>query len=190
MINFCYTFILNFRYVIFLSLILLSLLYKIDVNFLIFLYVRPEFLIFFSFFLVFHFLTLFSLLLDIIVIDTLVVFHRFCISLVLLSFEFSSKLILFSKLNDFEKLISSEFFFKNANWMEREGWDLFGIFFDYNQDLRRILTDYGFVGFPLRKDFPLSGYFEVSFSDLITRIRKRLVTFSQELRSFFFIKIW
>jgi NADH:ubiquinone oxidoreductase subunit C len=183
-------FILNFRQAIFISLILINLLYKIDINFLIFIYSKPEFLVLILFFLLFHFLTLFILLLDLIIVDTLIVFHRFCISLVLLSFEFSSKLILFSKLNDFEKLISNEFFFKNANWMEREGWDLFGLFFDYNQDLRRILTDYGFVGFPLRKDFPLSGYFEVSFSDLITRIRKRLVTFSQELRSFFFIKLW
>jgi NADH-quinone oxidoreductase subunit C len=80
--------------------------------------------------------------------------------------------------------------FSGAGWYERECWDLFGVAFAGNPDLRRILTDYGFEGHPLRKDFPLSGYVEVRYDDTQKRVVYEPVTLPQDFRSFDFLSPW
>jgi NADH/F420H2 dehydrogenase subunit C len=80
--------------------------------------------------------------------------------------------------------------FKVANWWEREVWDMYGIFFKDHPDLRRILTDYGFEGFPLRKDFPLSGYTEVVYDDDKKRVVTEPLELAQEFRHFEFNSPW
>lgn len=80
--------------------------------------------------------------------------------------------------------------FKGAIWLEREVWDMFGLYFYDHPDLRRILTDYGFQGFPLRKDFPLSGFIELRYDDSLGRIIYEPVTLSQEYRFFEFKNPW
>jgi len=80
--------------------------------------------------------------------------------------------------------------FPAANWYERETYDMYGILFSGHPDLRRILTDYGFQGFPLRKDFPLSGYVEVRYDDEQKRVIYEPVRLTQEFRDFDFESPW
>ena len=80
--------------------------------------------------------------------------------------------------------------FSAANWYEREAYDMYGILFSGHPDLRRILTDYGFQGFPLRKDFPLTGYVEVRYDDDQKRVVYEPVKLTQEFRSFDFESPW
>ena len=80
--------------------------------------------------------------------------------------------------------------FSSANWWEREAWDLFGIYFSDHPDLRRILSDYGFEGHPLRKDFPLTGYVELRYDDEQKRVVYEPVALNQEFRNFDFLSPW
>jgi NADH-quinone oxidoreductase subunit C len=80
--------------------------------------------------------------------------------------------------------------FSSAGWWEREAWDLYGIFFAEHPDLRRILTDYGFEGHPLRKDFPLTGYVELRYDVDQKRVIYEPVKLTQEFRSFDFLSPW
>jgi NADH-quinone oxidoreductase subunit C len=80
--------------------------------------------------------------------------------------------------------------FSSAGWWEREAWDLFGIYFADNPDLRRILTDYGFEGHPLRKDFPLTGYVEMRYDEDQKAVVYEPVRLPQEFRSFDFLSPW
>jgi NADH-quinone oxidoreductase subunit C len=77
-----------------------------------------------------------------------------------------------------------------ANWLEREVWDMYGVFFTDHPDLRRILTDYGFEGHPLRKDFPLTGYVEVRYNEDQKRVVYEPVKLTQDFRSFDFLSPW
>jgi NADH dehydrogenase (ubiquinone) Fe-S protein 3 len=117
-------------------------------------------------------------------------FYRFSIVYDLLSLVFNTRIRVKIFLNELSLISSSTKIFINANWWEREVWDMYGIWFENHPDLRRILTDYGFDGFPLRKDFPLVGYFEVAYDLKKKRIISKPCEFSQEFRSFIFENSW
>ena len=80
--------------------------------------------------------------------------------------------------------------FAGANWFEREVYDLYGVLFSGHPDLRRILTDYGFIGHPFRKDFPLTGFVEVRYDEERKRVVYEPVTLAQEFRSFDYLSPW
>jgi NADH/F420H2 dehydrogenase subunit C len=115
---------------------------------------------------------------------------RFEISYDLLSLTFNNRLRLKVLQNELQSIESCESIFPASNWFECEIWDMFGIFFKNHSSLRRILTDYGFEGHPLRKDFPLNGYIEVRYSENQKRVVNETVEFSQEYRTFNFFGPW
>jgi NADH-quinone oxidoreductase subunit C len=116
--------------------------------------------------------------------------YRFCVVYDLLSLTYNSRLRVKVFVNEITSVPSSVNVFINANWWEREIWDLYGIYFDKHPDLRRILTDYGFEGHPMRKDFPLSGYVEVRYSESKKRVVVEPLELTQEFRSFTFQTPW
>ena len=116
--------------------------------------------------------------------------QRFKMIYLLLSHEFNQRIILSYFINENEPISSLTKIFPSANWMEREIFDMYGIKFTDHPDLRRILTDYGFQGHPLRKDFPLTGYNEVRYSENEKKVIYEPVKLEQNYRNFDFESPW
>jgi NADH:ubiquinone oxidoreductase subunit C len=127
---------------------------------------------------------------DIVAVDKPFAKNRFIVIYRLNSINFNYNILLNILLMQNESLPSALNLYSSAGWLEREVWDFFGIYFYNHNDLRRILTDYGFVGFPLRKDFPLSGYLEVSYVDEKKRVVLEPLNITQEFRFFNFRSSW
>lgn len=123
-------------------------------------------------------------------IDFLGAHNRFCVVYELLSVSFNTRLRIKVFINTNDCLPSTSPIFICANWWEREIWDMFGIFFKNHPDLRRILTDYGFDGFPLRKDFPLCGYVDLRYNPKKRLIISEPIELAQNFRSFIFENQW
>lgn len=128
----------------------------------------------------------FKLLVDIFAIDYPEREQRFVLVYSLLSLKYNSRIYIKVHIDDLTFVPSIVNLYKSACWMEREIWDMNGIFFKNHPDLRRLLTDYGFEGHPLRKDFPLSGYLEMRYDDSQKRILYEPIEMSQEYRTFNF----
>jgi NADH-quinone oxidoreductase subunit C len=115
---------------------------------------------------------------------------RFEVVYNLLSMSLNQRIRLKLETDENEPVPSATGLFSCAGWWEREAWDLYGIYFADNPDLRRILTDYGFEGHPLRKDFPLTGYVELRYDEQQKRVVYEPVRLQQEFRSFDFLSPW
>jgi len=134
--------------------------------------------------------TLFEQLVDITAVDWPSNADRFEIVYNLLSLKFNRRIRVSVRTDEDTPVPSVGRVFSSAGWMEREIWDLYGIVFTGHDDLRRILTDYGFEGHPLRKDFPLTGYVEVRYDDALKRVVYEPVKLTQDFRVFDFESPW
>ena len=132
----------------------------------------------------------FKQLIDITAVDFPNRENRFKIVYLLLSHESNLRIIMNTNIADKINLPSLSKIFPSANWMEREVFDMYGISFKDHPDLRRILTDYGFEGYPLRKDFPLTGHTEVRYSEDKKKVVSEPVKLDQEYRNFDFESPW
>jgi NADH dehydrogenase (ubiquinone) Fe-S protein 3 len=115
---------------------------------------------------------------------------RFEVVYNLLSVQMNTRIRVKTLVDEFTPVSSLVPVFASANWFEREVYDMFGIFFSNHPDLRRILTDYGFEGHPLKKDFPLTGYTEVRYDDTEKRVILEPVELTQDFRFFDFASPW
>jgi NADH-quinone oxidoreductase subunit C len=116
--------------------------------------------------------------------------ERFDVNYVLLSLAKNRRIRVKVRTDEDAPVPSVVGLFPVAGWFEREAWDMFGILFEGNPDLRRILTDYGFEGHPFRKDFPLTGYVEMRYSEEHKRVIYEPVKLSQDFRAFDFLSPW
>ena len=132
----------------------------------------------------------FKQLIDITAVDYLQKEKRFKIVYLLLSHENNLRIIINSEIEEKTEVPSITKIFPSANWMEREVFDMYGISFKDHPDLRRILTDYGFEGYPLRKDFPLTGHSEVRYSEEKKKVISEPVKLDQAYRDFDFESPW
>ena len=115
---------------------------------------------------------------------------RFDVVYHLLSMSGNARLRVKAQTDENTSVPSAAEIYPTANWFERETFDMYGITFADHPDLRRILTDYGFSGYPLRKDFPLTGYVEVHYDEELKRVVYRPVKLVQEFRDFDFVSPW
>ena len=132
----------------------------------------------------------FEMLLDITAVDYPKRSKRFELVYNLLSLKNHLRIRVKIFINDNESVPSITKIYKSACWYEREVWDMYGISFNGNNDLRRILTDYGFEGFPLRKDFPLTGFVELRYDETKKKVTYSKVKLTQDYRNFDFLSPW
>jgi len=132
----------------------------------------------------------FEMLLDITAVDYPQRSKRFELVYILLSLKNHLRLRVKIFLNDNEIVPSISKLYKSAGWYEREVWDMYGVSFSGNNDLRRILTDYGFEGYPLRKDFPLTGFVELRYDESKKKVVYSKVKLTQDYRNFDFLSPW
>ena len=137
-----------------------------------------------------HTNTQFKMLIDITAVDYPSRSSRFEVVYQLLSIHYNARIRVKTNVDELTPIESVSSLFPSANWFERETWDMFGICFFNHPDLRRILTDYGFEGHPLRKDFPVSGYVEFRYDDSKKRVISEPVELAQEFRYFDFASPW
>ncbi len=132
----------------------------------------------------------FKQLIDITAVDYPEKYNRFKIVYLFLSHENNLRILLNINIEEKTSVPSISKIFPSANWMEREVFDMYGISFEDHPDLRKILTDYGFEGYPLRKDFPLTGHTEVRYSEDKKKVISEPVKLDQEYRDFDFESPW
>ena len=132
----------------------------------------------------------FEMLLDITAVDYPKRSLRFELVYILLSLKNHLRVRVKTFLNENDVVPSVSNIYKSACWYEREVWDMYGISFSGNNDLRRILTDYGFEGHPLRKDFPLTGFVELRYDETKKKVTYSKVKLTQDYRNFDFLSPW
>ena len=152
--------------------------------------IRPSLLINFLTFFKNHILYQFKVLTCISGVDYPSNKYRFQVIYELLTIRYNFRIKIKIFINELMSVDSCNHVFLTSGWYECEIWDMFGIFFNKHLNLKRILTDYGFEGYPLRKDFPLSGFIEMRYHESEKRVLNESIELSQEYRTFNFSSPW
>jgi len=152
--------------------------------------IKPYVLFEFLHFLKFHVLYQFEILTCISGVDYPLNKYRFEIVYELLSVRYNFRIRVKTLASELTTINSCENIFSAGNWFECEIWDMFGVFFKNHSNLKRILTDYGFEGYPLRKDFPLNGFIEIKYNEIEKRVVHESLELCQEYRTFSFLSPW
>lgn len=147
-------------------------------------------ILFLLYFLFLHTHAQYKLITDLTAIDYFMERGRFVLVYNLLSVTYMSRIRIKIRVDDNESVPSLTSIYRGLEWYEREIWDMFGVMFSGNNDLRRILSDYGFQGHPLRKSFPLTGYYELRYDGVLRRIVQEPIELAQEFRMFDFNRAW
>jgi len=142
------------------------------------------------FFLKYHMMCQYKILTAISGVDYPKKQNRFEVVYEILSIRYNNRIRIKVSVNQLETVESCEKIFPAASWFESEVFDMYGIFFINHSNLRRILTDYGFEGYPLRKDFPLTGFVELRYEEKQKRIISEFIELAQEYRTFDFLSPW
>jgi NADH:ubiquinone oxidoreductase subunit C len=180
-----YKYSLQFSYLFYSRILLAKYSFGcfLDKYFYIFL-ILPNTLAKIAFLLKNHLIFLFDILSDIIINDFFFKKLRFQVNYIFLSIFYNMRLTVRLNIAELQGIDSITNYFKVANWYEREVWDMFGVWINYNKDMRRILTDYGFWGHPLRKDFPLTGFWELYYDEFFHIIKYTTISLQQLFRIF------
>lgn len=137
-----------------------------------------------------HTLSQYKQLVDIAAVDQPGKYYRFSVTYLLFSQRYNSRIKVTVQTDEIIPLPSVTSIFNSANWLEREVWDLYGIFFSNHPDLRRILSDYGFSGHSLRKEFPITGFVETYYDDSSKQIIYEKIGLAQEFRTYTLQNPW
>lgn len=156
----------------------------------LFIKINKNFFIFISLFLKLNSFLQYKILNDLIIIDYVNRRKRYQIIYYFLSILNNMKLFIFFDIGETKFIPSLTTIYDSSNWLEREAYDMFGIFSSNHKDSRRISTDYGFEGYPLRKEFPLSGFFEIYYNEITKKIVYDELELMQEYRFFDFKSPW
>jgi len=152
--------------------------------------VKPEIIYDILLFFKYHVLYQYEVLTCISGVDYPMNKYRFKIVYELLSIRYNSRLRIHLFTHELFGVNSCEKIYSASGWYECEIWDMFGIFFKNHSNLKRLLTDYGFEGYPLRKDFPLSGFIEMRYNEIEKRVVNESIELCQEYRTFAFTSPW
>lgn len=152
--------------------------------------VKPDILLDTLLFFKYHVLYQFEILNCISAVDYPNNKYRFKLIYELLSIKYNFRVRIKTFTHELLGIESCDKLFFAGGWYECEIWDMFGVFFKNHSNLKRILTDYGFEGYPLRKDFPLSGFIEMRYHETQKRVLNESIELSQEYRTFMFLSPW
>lgn len=152
--------------------------------------IHKYYLLMISYFLYKDINSKFKQLIDMTCVDYFLKEKRFNLIYQLLTIYYHQRIFLKFFVTELESINSLMYIFPNISWYEREVWDLFGIYFANSKHLRRLLLDYGFIGHPFRKDFPLTGFTEVAYSYFFSNVVQKKVNLSQSFRRFETFTVW
>lgn len=133
-------------------------------------------------------LFLYKIFIDLTIVDNPTKLYRFILFYQLTSDIYPNRCRIVTQTDEYISSVIK--IFPNACWIEREAWDMFGVFFSLNYDLRRILTDYGFEDFPLQKTFKLTGNYEISYNESVKRVIYQNINENQRFKEFVFLNPW